>query len=645
MKNKIISLVSFAAKLCSAVVALGQSPVPASPSTNWGLSLGEGFNKAVFRDVFVLPSGEAVTVGNYEGYRMNIGRFQITSVGLKDALIVKTTSSGSPLWVRSIGGAFMDEAVSVVVDSLGTTYVAGIFEQTMIAGSDTLISQGGTDIFIAALDNSGRVQWAKSFGGQSDDYAVKMVLGKGRIYLAINTQGGFFISGKEVKSSITATGVFVEVDYRGTLLNRIQLGGNGIKSLFSLVYDQRLGRLGFCGVYESRVEFLSQILTTPERGSTFYGWLNPEFTQGRIWHFTSDISIGCRDLLFDSIGGMYLVGYMHGRVKFGTQLSIQAVNREGFLAKTSTLGRLEWFKRIKGEESGHEIRCIEREKRRKTLMISGLMSGSSTVFFDKFTISHEAGVNSFVGRVTLDGDLKWIKPITGSAYDAVQGMSVDSLGNTFICGEYTSRSLTVSPITLTTTAPQSGFLVSVPFNTPPTTTGIRDVYRKANAVNDTLINLYDCFDDEETPDPLMRYRITGNTNLGLFRRIFINKDNRLVIGIARDSVGAAQITVQATDEDGASVSTTFQVRVEKITGLEDNSSFTTIQIYPNPAHDFVEVDIASPFQFCWWNSEGKRLTCGISMTSRLKTSELQKGMYLLQINTHAGTFVSRVVIE
>src|ERR1700756_2962826 len=76
------------------------------------------------------------------------------------------------LWANSAGGTNNDQAYSITTDLWGNVYAVGIFASSpMNFGSTTLSAVGAFDVFIVKYNTNGNVLWAKSAGGNSDDYA------------------------------------------------------------------------------------------------------------------------------------------------------------------------------------------------------------------------------------------------------------------------------------------------------------------------------------------------------------------------------------------------------------------------------------------------------------------------------------------
>lgn len=95
----------------------------------------------------------------------------------------------------------------------------------------------------------------------------------------------------------------------------------------------------------------------------------------------------------------------------------------------------------------------------------------------------------------------------------------------------------------------------------PTATSIAPVEVTANAPN-TEISLYEVFDDVETPDAQLILSVSYDTASGLFDAVQIDPSTGVLqLDYAQDATGSTSITVEATDQDGLSVSTTFPVTV------------------------------------------------------------------------------------
>jgi hypothetical protein len=78
-------------------------------------------------------------------------------------------------------------ASTLAVDSTGNVFVTGAFEGTVTFGANTLVSNGGRDIFLVKYDPSGMIQFAQSYGNAADDDPAPG--------LAVDASGNVFLSG------------------------------------------------------------------------------------------------------------------------------------------------------------------------------------------------------------------------------------------------------------------------------------------------------------------------------------------------------------------------------------------------------------------------------------------------------------------
>lgn len=139
------------------------------------------------RDVAIDVSDNIIITGSFEGTADFQGT-TLTSAGRSDIFIAKYNSSGSLIWVTQAGGTGSDIGGGIDVNSSGHSFATGLFEDTATFGSTSLMSAGGSDIFVAEYDANGNALWARRAGSGNTDQDF----GRG---IALDDVGNSFITG------------------------------------------------------------------------------------------------------------------------------------------------------------------------------------------------------------------------------------------------------------------------------------------------------------------------------------------------------------------------------------------------------------------------------------------------------------------
>jgi hypothetical protein len=106
--------------------------------------------------------------------------------GGDDIFLIKTDANGNISWAKTYGGTYSDYAYSVQQTSDGGYIVAGY---TYSFGA------GDYDIFLIKTDANGNVQWAKTYGGTSDDWAFSVQQISDGGYIVAGYTGSFGVGG------------------------------------------------------------------------------------------------------------------------------------------------------------------------------------------------------------------------------------------------------------------------------------------------------------------------------------------------------------------------------------------------------------------------------------------------------------------
>lgn len=153
----------------------------------WQKSLG-GSGDENARSIQITPDGGYIVAGSSDSddgdVTGNHGDYRYD-----DYWIVKLTTNGVIEWQKSLGGTNHDIAQNIKSTSDGGYIVVGY---SYSYNGDATYNYGSSDYWVVKLNNSGAVQWQKSFGGSNSDYA----------YCVSTTLDGGYIVGGETSSAM-----------------------------------------------------------------------------------------------------------------------------------------------------------------------------------------------------------------------------------------------------------------------------------------------------------------------------------------------------------------------------------------------------------------------------------------------------------
>lgn len=144
--------------------------------------------------------------------------------GDRDVWVIKTDPSGNLQWQRSLGGTAEDAALSTDATADGGCIVAGYTESL---NGDVTGNRGKRDVWIVKLDNTGKTEWQKNFGGSSNDVAwsVKTVPAGGYIVAGVTSSNDGDVTGNHWASGPFQDFWLLRLDASGGLLWQKCYGG------------------------------------------------------------------------------------------------------------------------------------------------------------------------------------------------------------------------------------------------------------------------------------------------------------------------------------------------------------------------------------------------------------------------------------
>ena len=290
------------------------------------------------------------------------------------------------------------------LDADGNTFVAGIFEGgSLTLGSSVFYNQGGFDIYFGELDYQGNWKWGMSFGGAGDDFVEDMVLDSNNVITLVGASNSSSVSAGS--TTLTNTGGF-----DGFIAN-YQNSSGGWVSLNAVTGDGN--------------ENVTGVDVNSTGGLVLSGWFDGTFAQIGAYNFTSN-------------GG-----------------------EDFFFAGLSNSGAWSWATHY-GSTGDERVNDVVWGPNSKFVAVGEF--DSSTLQLNSSTVTHGGGTgkDSIVLRST-DYAVEWVRKPIYAKEDRATHITTDSIGNTFVGGQYTpggGNSMTWGPVTSSCDYGSKGFYVT-----------------------------------------------------------------------------------------------------------------------------------------------------------------------------------------
>jgi len=400
--KKIFKISSVFLLVCTALTGFAQTPT-------WYWAKGAGLTGEDFGYSVALDNaGNSYATGSYTSATITFGSVTLMNAGGGDAFLVKYDAAGTVLWAKNIGSTAGEVGHAVAVDASGNCFVAGWFtSSTLPFVSTTLNATSGADIFIAKYDPAGTELWARSAGGSGTDLCNG---------LAVDPSGNVIAAGRFTGT----TAVF-----GSTILTNTSAGTNDI---FMAQYNGA-GTLTWAINIGGANDELGECVET------------------------------------DGSGNIYLTGAFNSpSVSFGSQsVSNVGTATNMFIAKYDNSGNITWAKSAGGTglESGYGV-AVDKSG---NVIVAGYFE-SPSVTIGSSTLTNAGYSDVFLVKYDATGTVLWASGAGGQYDDAGLSVAVDTIGEIYLTGKFSSTSITFGADVLTNNSAGTQDLFVVKYDAP-----------------------------------------------------------------------------------------------------------------------------------------------------------------------------------
>lgn len=267
--------------------------------------------------------------------------------GVIDMWIIKISSSGVLQWQRSLGGTSFDYAFSIVQSTDGGYTVAGRTESN---DGNVSGNQGGVDFWVVKLSSTGTLQWQKTFGGTGGEIANSIIA---------TADGGYAVAGTtrsndgDVSGNQGANDFWViKINSAGTLQWQKTFGGTGIDQANAIVQNTD-GSYTVTGETRSNNGNVSG-----NHGGIDFWVINISSTGALQWQktFGGTGNDQATSVIQTTDGGYAVAGTASSN---DGDVSVNHGSQDGWIIKISSSGALQWQKALGGTNNDSASSIIQ----------------------------------------------------------------------------------------------------------------------------------------------------------------------------------------------------------------------------------------------------------------------------------------------
>ena len=409
------------------VVSIRRQTTPGAFAWQQFIRQQTAFKNIIVNGIDVDASG-VVAVGYFFGSADFGDGVIYTSAGERDIFVAKYTNGTSPTlqWVKTFGGALLDQATAVAIDSSGNIAVVGMIGSAVDFGSGAVPFLGNTDIFVLKLSSVGATLWAHSYGETAGDAATSVCVDStGKIYVAgyvgfgpVNFGAAGILTGKGSQNGFILK---IDSDSLGTSLwaKRFVCGGFGDANVIKGICINSQNKVVVGGFYTGTIDTGGSTIPTATNGAGCL-FLTSVSNDGAThnWDMFPDSTgfnamYGVAPDPSNSNGDVVITGPISGTANFGS-ISITTNGGTGiFVGKVNNLGVAQWVKPYGGDPSSTDQGVSVSVDNSGSIYVTG--TAQSVLAFGGNFYYGNGGANFFAFKLLSDKTEVWIKRILPAA--------------------------------------------------------------------------------------------------------------------------------------------------------------------------------------------------------------------------------------
>jgi hypothetical protein len=459
-----------------------------SGTAQWGKKI-DGMGSDHGYGVAVDTSGNVYVTGHY-GAAITLDNgvsLLAPTTGSVGAFLIKYTTTGVAQWAKSIDSTVNDQGFGVAADAFGNVYIGGVYNGALTLGNGVSLpspstSSGGFIIKYTSQDatltpyklisntastsskllvNTSPYTATVNVRNTADTATLNTLTVGSGAYTAVTWSNAQFATDTLACPSLNVSGGKTIIDSLGGITgynSNATWATSGDITCRSITTANNSTVLT---VDESDALTLSTVANISILKNSNPGVANALASWGKkIDGLGGDVGKG---VAVDAAGNVYVTGYYNAVMTVdGVILPRPAGGTvAAFIIKFNTSGTAQWGKTIDatGEDVGNAV-AVDTSG---NVYVTGYYN-TGAVTVDAVTLAAPVGqAATYIIKFNTSGIAQWGKTIDGTGTDAGRGVAVDTAGNVYMTGYYSTSAITVDGVTLPTPAGQAAYIIK--FNT------------------------------------------------------------------------------------------------------------------------------------------------------------------------------------
>jgi hypothetical protein len=395
--------------------------------------LERGSDHDIAERVTVDSLGNSYVMGRYGG-TITLGSTQLSGIGLWDTYVAKYTPAGGLAWAITITSPGNDMPGDLVVDRRGNVYVTGSYAGSAVLGGRSVAPRGGSDIYLAKILPSGLVEWISVAGSTGNDVGSGIGLDEpGEFVYITGSYSGTASFATETLVSTGGADLFV-ARYRTSTgaLNWVRTAGGPSDDAAAGLGVDAFGSAFIAGTYADSITFTPYTVGAAGADSGAVFVVKYDFAGIPRWATSAGVlprSMGPIAVAVDPEGNAYIAGSFTDSITIGTTKLVSLGRSDAFLARFNPFGGFRWA--VREGDSLNDFGFGVGVDNSGNAFLTGALDNTGTRVLD--TTYRE---RMFLVRYAANGVRTWADTSDGGRIERGLDVGVDRLGNHFLTGAF-----------------------------------------------------------------------------------------------------------------------------------------------------------------------------------------------------------------